>query len=231
MITQYDGYLAGIQASDEVRAWVSTTLAARLRRPDPPSQSAVEHVLDWLVSDAAPARLRRVSWAQAVDGAAKWTASQRRKGRDLVDGPDDLRTIHDFFDGTRIVQLLTRAAYRREGYHMAHCVGGYDPATTTVYSYRDARNIPHATFEVTRDGGQVQQVKGRGNGPIHPRYIRPILAFLQAIGQPVRPSEMCNLGYVHVPSSMRDLLARFTQADGSPIPVHVLHGEEYLRHG
>ncbi len=70
-----------------------------------------------------------------------------------------------------------------------------------IYSYRDSKNIPHATFEVKRKDGlinqinQINQIKGKGNGPIHPKYIHPILAFLKSIGMNIRPNDMSYIEY------------------------------------
>lgn len=110
-----------------------------------------------------------------------------------------------------------------------NCVGGYDPKTSTIYSYRDENNEPHATFEVSRDGGSINQIKGKGNGPIHPKYIEPILTFLDCIGQRVRPSEMSNLGYIHVPEVARPILESVVDSEGKgPQYIHI-RGEAYVR--
>jgi hypothetical protein len=119
----------------------------------------------------------------------------------------DIETVHDFLDGTRIVKLLSKKAYQREGYYMSHCVGGYEPDKSTIYSYRDKNNEPHATFEVAKSGNEILQVKGKGNGSIHPRYINPILTFLKIIGLEVRPSEMKNLGYLSVVPELEKILS------------------------
>ncbi len=81
-----------------------------------------------------------------------------------------------------------------------NCAGGYSPDSTErlIYSYRDANNLPHATFEVQKNNNEIVQIKGKGNGPIHPRYIHPILEFLKVIGMEIRPNDMVNLGYHHI---------------------------------
>lgn len=227
MLDAVEKYAKAIGASDEVLDWCRTTLRKVLStRMFYPSMSEVEHIIDWLVSDAAPSRLRRMSYDQALAGSDKWMKANLKKGRGLTDTESDIETMHDFLDGTRIVKLLSSRAYEREGFFMKHCVAGYNPSTSTIYSYRDARNEPHATFEVARNGKEIVQIKGKGNGSIHPRYIHPILAFLQIVGMPVRPRDMANLGYIHVPDKVIDIVAMFCD---STTQFHTFYGEKYLQ--
>jgi len=220
-------YAKAMGANDEVLGWCETVLAARERKQGL-DVGECEHIIDYLTSDAAPKRLRRMSYAQAKDGADRWSKANQKRGAHLVDGPEDLEVLHDFGDGTKIVKLLTKRAYQREGFFMSHCLGGYDPAKSTAYSYRDADNYPHATFEVTRDGEEITQIKGKGNGPIHPKYIEPILTFLQAIGKEIRPYDMRNLGYYHVTDDTKQMLDQFQDSKGRGPQYVEVRGEEYL---
>lgn len=230
MITEMLSYAKGLGANAEVQEWINTVVAARLKKQRL-DQGEVEHVVDYLMSTAAPSRLRRMSYTAAATAAAAWSKAQQKKGKNLEDTDKDLETVHDFFDGTRIVKLLTPAAYKREGFLMSHCVGGYNPDTSTVYSYRDKKNMPHATFEVNRSGGEITQIKGKGNGSIHPRYVHPILAFLRVIGLDIRPSDMVNLGYYHVPESAESLIAKFVDARGKAAPLVAISGVKYIYSG
>lgn len=225
-MTLYLEYVTGLGGSSGVREWVETTLARQCAKAVL-HQIEAEHVLDYLMSDAAPPRLRRMSYAQAKVAADKWSAANQKKGRSIKESESDVETIHDFMDGTRIVRLLTKPALQREGFLMSHCVGGYDPASQEVhiYSYRDSKNLPHATFEVRKQAQEITQIKGKGNGAIHPRYINPILTFLLSIGIKVRPSDMRNLGYHHVPKDMLDLVL---QVEGASKEVRPILGESYV---
>ena len=203
MLEQLEEYAKHLNANEEVFSWLRTTgkkavMSKFFVLQDAPSE--IEHILDFLVSPAAPTRLQKMSIQDAKRKADEWSKANQKKGRGLVDGEDDLETIHDFKDGTKIVRLKTKKAFQREGFLMGHCAGGYNPDNENchIYSYRDADNMPHATFEVQKGNGEIVQIKGKGNGPIHPRYIHPILAFLKAIGMEVRPSDMQNLGYFHI---------------------------------
>jgi len=222
-------YVKAIGARQEVVEWCSTILAAKQKRLKRPlAQSEVEHIIDYLASDAAPQRLRKMSYEQAKLAAEKWTKAQQKKGRHLVDTADDIETVHDFLDGTHIVKLLTKKAYQREGFFMAHCVGGYNPSSTTVYSYRDKNNEPHATFEVSKSGDQIVQIKGKGNGAIHPKYIHPILAFLRTIKFEIRPDDMVNLGYQYVPPEAEEILSMFVDNRGKGPELVAIAGQKYL---
>jgi hypothetical protein len=224
-------YAVAIGASDEVLWWCQNVLTAQQRKRGHDVQATVEHIIDYLASDAAPKRLRKMSYKQAKDSAEKWSKAQQKKGAGLIDGPEDIETIHDFLDGTRIVKLKTQKAYQREGFFMAHCVGGYQPEKSTIYSYRDAKNIPHATFEVSKSGDEIVQIKGKGNGPIHPRYIHPILAFLKTIGMEVRPSDMINLGYQHLDDEAERICRMFVDPKGKGPEILTLFNEKYLAVG
>ena len=217
-------YAKALGASTEVLQWCATVLAARQRKQPLATQVEVEHIIDFLVSPAAPSRLRRMSYQQALAGAEKWSAAQQKKGMHIQETAQDVEVLHEFADGARIVKLLTKTAYQREGFLMRHCLGGYNVDNTTIYSYRDAGNQPHATFEVSRCDDEIQQIKGKGNGPIHPRYIEPILVFLKTIGKSPRPAEMKHLGYYHIPADMLPLLNKF---DYNKADICTLYGEQY----
>jgi hypothetical protein len=223
MIDEYIKYAKGMNASEEVMFWINTTLKKSIKTV---SHTNAEHIIDYLVSNNAPKRLRKMSIAQAKDSAKRWSEVQQKKGKNLVDSKDDIEIIHDFLNGSKIVKLLTKKAYKREGYLMRHCLGGYDPKSeVSIYSYRDKKNLPHATFEVREGNNEIVQIKGKGNGPIHPKYIYPILEFLKSIGQEVRSSEMENLGYYHV---HKDLVEFVKNLKGVEDQITVIYGELYV---
>lgn len=218
-------YAKGMNASEEVLSWLATVGKSALTKRSV-SVSAMEHVLDYLVSPKAPARLRKMSYADAKKKADEWSESNQKKGKNLTDSNDDIETIHDFLDGTKIVRLKTKKAFQREGFLMSHCVGGYSPddKNCLIYSYRDKNNFPHATFEVQKTDQSINQIKGKGNGPIHPKYIHPILAFLKSIGMEVRTQEMQNLGYFHIHKDHIDYLKLSEKASSQ---LTMINGDAY----
>lgn len=225
MLDQLQTYAQHLNANLEVLGWLSTTGKKALLSKKTEA-SELEHILDFLVSSAAPSRLQKMSFIDAKRKSSEWTESQQRKGKNLKDTDDDIETIHDFLDGTRIVRLKTKSALQREGFLMGHCVGGYsiENMNQHIYSYRDAKNMPHATFEVQRQNNEIMQIKGKGNGPIHPKYIHPILAFLQTIGMTVRPSDMVSLGYYHIDKIHLPFLKRIESIEKQSV---MIGGEAY----
>lgn len=199
MIDQVLFYARHLQVNNEALNWIKTTGNKALIKKKS-SESELEHILDFFVSGAAPTRLQKMSFEDAKRKAKEWSEKNQRKGRGFTDSIEDIELIHDFLDGTKIVRLKSKKALEREGFLMSHCVGGYSVNTEdmSIYSYRDKNNNPHATFEIRKNDSEILQIKGKGNGPIHPKYIHPILAFLKSINVNLRPSEMSNLGYYHV---------------------------------
>ena len=56
-----------------------------------------------------------------------------------------------------------------------------------VHDWIDKHLVPHCTME------KDQQIKGKGNGAIHPKYIGYIVKFLEIAGMQVGDNEMLNL--------------------------------------
>ncbi len=220
-------YATGLGASAEVVEWCKTVLAAQVKKHGAAVEER-EHIIDYLISDSAPDRLRRMSYEQAKTAAQKWSEASQKKGRGIVETDEDIELFKDLGDGTKIVKLLTKKAYEREGAMMRHCLGNYAPGSTTIYSLRDKNNEPHVTFEITKYGDTVQQVKGKGNGLIHPRYIDPTLIFLKSMGVEVRSSEMKNLGYHHVTSAGKEVFAQFVDSAGNGPAYSHIGGEDYI---
>jgi hypothetical protein len=223
MIEDLQNYANGIAANVEVISWLNTTGKKAIEKRGA-TISELEHILDFFVSGAAPNRLQKMAYVDAKRKAEEWSKRNQKKGRDLVDSKDDIETIHKFKDGSAIVKLKTKTALQREGFLMSHCVGGYQLSNECqIYSYRDKKNMPHATFEVRRSGKEITQIKGKGNGAIHPNYIKPILVFLKKIGIEVRPSDMVNLGYYHIHKDHLKYLMK-TKAKEQ---ITVIGGESY----
>lgn len=226
MTEQIELYANHLNAGAEILSWIKTAGKNALNKKTL-NESDMEHIIDYFVSSAAPTRLQKMSAVDAKRKAKEWSEANQKKGRNLEDADRDIETIHDFLNGTKIVKLKTKKAFQREGFLMSHCAGGYTPdsADCLIYSYRDAKNMPHATFEVRKNSDEIVQIKGKGNGPIHPKYIHPILAFLKSIGMEIRPNDMKNLGYYHIHKSHVEFLQK-TQAWEQ---VTMISGETYAR--
>lgn len=192
-------YAKSLGNNPEIISWLETAgqkavKSGKMREYD------FEHIIDWLYSQDAPNKLQRMSVIDAKRLSHNWMERNKAKGKDLKDSKSDIEFFLEFDDESKIVKLLSDKAFKREGYLMSHCLGGYSIRSGyDIYSLRDKNNLPHATFEVNKKEKDILQIKGKGNGPIHPKYIHRVLAFLTKLGMEVRTSEMINLGYYHVP--------------------------------
>ncbi len=183
----YKDYAISIEANGQVLEWIDTILEKYLAKHNP-STSEVEHIIDYLSMEAK--KPRKMSYKDAKIASNKWDKKMQKKGEHIKETEDDVKVIHDFKDGFKIVQLIGKKAYEREGFLMKHCVGSYSEKEEEIYSLRDKKNMPHCTMSKTS-----QQIKGKGNGDIHPKYINHVLKFLKLMKIEVRDSEMSHLGY------------------------------------
>lgn len=181
---------------EETKKYINITIAARFKKHPETSQGDVEHILDYLESDKAPARFLKMSYIDAERKAKEWVAQSNKKSQGIVETEEDVKIIlRSKTSGFKFVQLVGEAAFKREGLLMSHCVASYyNKQGTKAYSLRDENNNPHCTIEVVGEN-QIQQIKGKGNGSIHPNYIKYILKILKYFKLPVRDSELQNLGY------------------------------------
>lgn len=190
-ITQFINYAKGLDASEPVVNWLNSTALNHFEKNGEPSVSEVEHVIDYLIQNEVK-KINQMSYPQAVKKAEKWVEKLQKEAKKIQELTEDIELIHDFGDGFKIVQLVGENAYKREGKLMRNCVASYFGRDTKIYSLRDKNNNPHATLE------HGQQIKGKGNGPIHPKYIEYVVKFLEITGMEVRDSEMENLGYINI---------------------------------
>ena len=178
----------------EVKYWINHNLKNHLKK-QPEIIGEIEHIIDFLNSDKAPERLRKMSYTQALKGSEQWVKTMNKQARNIVETEQDTKVEIDFKDGMRLVKLVGKKAFQREGKLMSHCISSYyTNDNCKIYSLRDSKNNPHCTIEVMNTG-DVNQIKGKGNGSIHPNYIKYVMATLQHFGMNVRGSEMTNLGY------------------------------------
>lgn len=206
-------YAKSLNSSQDVISWIETAAAAAIKK-ELIQEHEAEHIIDWMNSSDAPKRLLKMSVVDAKRKSHEWSEKNKKKGNGLEDSKEDLSEFMTFDDGFRIVELLTKKAYQREGTLMSHCLGGYVvKSNVSMYSLRDKNNQPHCTFEISKNGDQVMQIKGKGNGSIHPKYVFKVISFLEKNGMKVRTSEMNNLGYHHIPKEHFDFISKFKNLD------------------
>ena len=191
-LEQYKAYATHVNANKEVIEWVETTLKNYLEK-NAPTTEEVEHIIDFLVMSEHK-NPTKTGYPEAKKLAQKWLEQQIKKGEDIIETEQDTEVVLDFGDGFKIVKLVGENAYKREGFLMSHCVADYFGRDVEIYSLRDSKNMPHCTIE------KDQQIKGKGNGDIHPNYIDYVVKFLEHTGMTVGDSEMKHLGYVNIES-------------------------------
>ncbi len=168
----------------------------------------IEHVVDWLESDAVPEDVSRVSVPQAIKHAQNWLA-------ELVSGDSSeagkTKQIKSYSDGFSWVELQDQAALTREGESMGHCVGSYcervDSGSTRIWSLRDRKGDPHCTIEITN--GVVQQIKGKGNKSVVEKYhgyVKDILG-TELSSYEVNDYELKNFGMIKIEGQVYDINA------------------------
>jgi len=196
-----ENYL-GQALTDEVRDWISKNLNNYLKK-NAENRDEIEHIIDYLNSPEAPTRLQKMSYPQAKNNAEKWLKAQIKKGKAIEEVAKDFEVFLDFEDGFKIIKLIGENAYKKEGFLMGHCVAGYyNRESSEIFSLRDKNSNPHATIEVLSHRGRINQVKGKGNGSIHPAYINYILAFFNKIDLEIESYELGRLGYKQVPNEL-----------------------------
>ena len=146
MIRYVIEYAKSLNARDDVFIWLKTT-GNKYLKIQKVTTSELEHIIDFFMSDKAPQRLLKMSLQDAKRKAKEWSEASQKKGAQIKESEGDIEPILTFDDGSKIVKLITKSAYQREGFLMSHCLGGYSlKAGVDIYSYRDNKNLPHATF-------------------------------------------------------------------------------------
>jgi hypothetical protein len=185
----YTEYAKSLNANVEVLSWIEHTLANYLKKNEE-NQGEIEHIIDYLISPEAPQKnLTAMSYNDAKKNTERWVTLMNKRATHIKETAEDTKVVLDFKNGFKIVRLVGKNAYQREGLLMGHCVGSYFGNKKEIYSLRDKNNMPHCTME------KDQQIKGKGNGDIHPKYIDYVVRFLEHVGMKVRDSEMKHLGY------------------------------------
>jgi hypothetical protein len=173
----------------------------RLAQIDGLTLDQAEHVIDWIDSERPDRSLSGMAAKDALRLAEAWTKALVARGDNIIETEEDLEILFTTSSGSRLVKLLTKNALMREGRQMNHCVGSMEPGD--IYSIRNKANKAIATLTWTKDDdGRIEQLQGKGNGPIHPKYIKDTLEVLQFIGVELNSRWMEKLGYVQLASEV-----------------------------
>jgi len=203
-------YILRAEGNTKVISWINKNLYNYLKKEEGLEDlSEIEHIIDYLKSDYAPDNLNGLQYAAAKTNSAKWVKWLTKKAGNIIETDEDTKIIIDFKNGVKLVELVGKSAYEREGNLMSNCVASYSDKDCKVYSLRDISNRPHCTIEVTKDEDRVQQIKGKGNGSIHPKYIKYVVKILKYFGMEVNENELANIGYLTYETEYLKLLDRF----------------------
>ena len=179
---------------EEVKFWINNNLANFLSKNEE-NTGEIEHIIDFLNSEKSPQRLKKASSSEMKNSSDKWLKTLIKQGNNIVETEQDVSLEITFEHGFRLVKLISENSYKREGSLMSHCVGDYHGKDVEIYSLRDSANKPHCTMELIRGQDSINQLKGKGNGSIHPNYIGMVLKSLKHFGLELRESEVTYLGY------------------------------------
>lgn len=165
------------------------------------SLTEAEHLLDWFDAERLDRPLKGMSLADAKRLAQEWVDALVKRGDHIVETEEDIEVLFTTSRGSRFVKLLTKRALQREGCAMRHCLGSMEPGNH--YSIRNAKNrsIATMTIEFSGDdetGRHISQLQGKGNGPIHPKYIADTLEVLQFLKIELNSRWMQKLGYTEL---------------------------------
>lgn len=160
-------------------------------------QTEIEHILDFLYQKH-DMDISKVGYKVLAQKANKWSMKLQLKAskKDTEIRNKDWSISLDFKDWFKFVKLKSKEAYAREWKLMSHCVGGYHGREgIEIHSLRDEKNNPHCTVELRTEWGYINQIKGKGNWSIDPKYIDYVVRFLEKKGKEIRDYDMKNLGY------------------------------------
>lgn len=175
--------------------------------PDPELHGQVQHVADWIRS----AIQDQDAWLSRVDEGSKQKKpfrfndihtledavreadkDMREKNRILASklklDYEGEKTIMEFDNGYRIVQMETPEALDRESVKMGHCIGqgSYDNRQASgshrYLSLRDASNEPHATLEIENASNTIIQCQGKENTTPKPSYLKQVVEYARTAG-------------------------------------------------
>lgn len=147
----YIEYAKTFNANEETLYWIKYNLSNYLKE-NPENQDEIEHIIDYFIAKQ-PKRLHRMSYVEAKSNSEKWTKAQQKKGKHIKETEEDTEIVLDFKDGFKIVKLVSKVAYEREGYLMRHCFQG----DTKVITF-------DGSFPIKDLSGKKVRILTRGGG-------------------------------------------------------------------
>ena len=167
------------------------------------NQTEIETILDYLFSNPK-VNISKIWYKTILEKTEKWHKKlSQLETKDDEEVWVDYEIVLDFKDWFKFVKLISQNSYNREWKIMSHCVASYFWRKVNIYSLRDSNNKPHCTIE------ENQQVKGKWNWSIDPKYIDYVVKFLEHLRMSVWENEMKNLGYYKLEKIDKNLTSNY----------------------
>jgi hypothetical protein len=181
---------SNIDTKQELPAWLQKALDANDELVslslDDALYNRIAPVLDYienLVAQKPDVKLNSVGFDVAEARSIKWHADLAKKVVTIKD-EDGASVVTTYPDGYTWRYVVGKLALNREGDLMGHCVGSYHSVAirggVSIFSLRDGDNEPHVTIEVVRASNSIQQIKGKANQEVLPKYLPYVLDFLKS---------------------------------------------------
>jgi hypothetical protein len=190
-----------------VKTYINNIMKKYIENEKNANQGELEHIIDLFNAKQVDERILKIPVKTAIEKSKKWVKKLSEQAGAIPETECDTEIVHDFNNGFKFVKLLSKSTYAREGKLMSNCVLSYFGRNDVlIYSLRDKLNKPHCTLEVKIENNYVNQIKGKGKGSVHPKYIKYVLFMLQKLGQKLRSSELTYLGYDEIDGDVLTLL-------------------------
>ncbi len=166
-------------------------------------EEQLAHVYDWFTwltqQDNIEAqrileKVPKLTIPMAIEKSEQWTEWLNKQASGIED-EQGLESVMTFKDGYRIVKLISKDCYDREGKLMQHCVASFYNARAArmgrmnptvgsrqrvIYSLRDPENEPHVTMEIR--GQEITSIQGKQNKTPIAKYRSYVRKFIIKFG-------------------------------------------------
>lgn len=163
-------------------------------------ENELSHLLDFFEKKYSHKKSINFSYEQAIEKSKKWIVNlniNQIKNTGLTE------IVLKLDNGFNFVKLIDQESKNWEGFYMKHCVSSYLDHKN-LYSLRDINNIPHCTIEIKN--GEIEQIKGRANSFVSPKYINYVIEFLKFKNLKIKEFELKNIGYYSLQKETSEIL-------------------------
>lgn len=157
-----------------------------------PINDKIEHITEWLVDLVSLEGINALNQLRGIQSldiayqhADKYFAEKNKRAEEASAKTEltGTKTILEFSNGAKWVEVFSKECLDSEGKRMGHCVGSYasrvEGGGTKIFSLRDKKNEPHITIEFDTDDGVILQIKGKQNRPPVEEYWKYVAKFLE----------------------------------------------------